>query len=54
LNPLDFAIWQVLQVKVQAMHHGNLDALHLSIATELDRVKVKYICKTCCSFHSRW
>ncbi len=41
LNPLDFAIWPVLQAKVVVMPHANLGALHLSI----------YICKACCSFH---
>ncbi len=34
LNPMDFAIWRVLQAKSQGTPHTNLDALHLSIAAE--------------------
>ncbi len=34
LNPMDFAIWRVLQAKSQGTPHTNMDALHLSIAAE--------------------
>jgi hypothetical protein len=34
LNPLEFAIWRILQTKVLALLHANLDALRLSIAVE--------------------
>jgi hypothetical protein len=51
LNPLDFAIWRILQAKVVVMPHANLGAPHLSIATEWDLIAAEYICKACCSFH---
>jgi hypothetical protein len=53
LNPLDFAIWHVLQTKGQAMPHANLDALRPSIIVELDRLAAEYIRKACRSFRRR-
>jgi hypothetical protein len=50
LNPVDFAIWLILQGKVQAMPHANLDSLRLSITMEWDWLVAKYIRKTCRSF----
>ncbi len=47
LNLLNFSIWRVLQVKVQAMPNSILAALGLSIAVEWDQLTAKYICKDC-------
>jgi hypothetical protein len=54
LNPLDFAIWRILQAKTQAVSHTNLDFLHLSIAAEWDQLAVEDIYKSCQSFCSHW
>jgi hypothetical protein len=51
---LDFAIRRILQAKVQAMPHANLDIRDLSIAVKLDRLVVEYISRTCHSFHPCW
>jgi hypothetical protein len=53
LNSLDFSICSVLQVKVQAIPHPNLAALHPSIAAEWDRLAVVYFRKTCSSLDCR-
>ncbi len=54
LNSLDFAIWRILQAKVQAMLHANRDIRDLSIAVKLDRLVVEYISRTFHSFHPCW
>ncbi len=43
LNTLDFSIWRLLQAKVQATSHGNLAALHPSVAMEWDRLAPEHI-----------
>jgi hypothetical protein len=35
-EPARLGIWCILQLKVQVVHHANLDALNLSIAVEWD------------------
>jgi hypothetical protein len=50
LNPLDFAIWHVLQAKSLATLHANLDALRLLIAVEWDQLMAENIRKISHSF----
>jgi hypothetical protein len=50
LNPLDFAIWHVLQAKSLATLHANLDALRLLIAVECDQLMAENIRKINHSF----
>jgi hypothetical protein len=54
MNLLEFAIWRVLQVKVLAMPHADLDALRPSIDAERDWLAAEYIRRTCRSFYHRW
>jgi hypothetical protein len=53
LNPLDFTIWGILQAKVKAMPHTNLDSIALSITAEWDQLAAEYLLKICHSFYLR-
>ena len=53
LNPLDFAIWSILENKVSATHHTNLDALKTKLMKEWDKIPQKVIRDSCEAFSKR-
>ena len=51
-NPLDYAIWGVLENKTNAMSHPNIGSLKNAIEEEWNKMSEEFILKACKSF--RW
>ena len=52
-NPLDYAIWGVMQTKVGATPHRNTTALKSAIRREWAALSAQYIAKSCKRFRAR-
>ncbi|PIC28734.1 hypothetical protein B9Z55_020552 [Caenorhabditis nigoni] len=50
LNPLDYSVWGVLQNKVCARPHANIEALKKSLTEEWDKLSVQYLRATIDAF----
>ena len=50
LNPLDYAIWGVLENKTNATSHPNIGSLKTAIKKEWDKMSEEFILKACKSF----
>ena len=46
LNPLDYCIWGVLEARVNAIRHKNLESLRASIRREWDRLSMEIVRKS--------
>ena len=53
LNPLDYSVKSVLQDKVQATSHPNLESLKARIVPGWAGLEAAYIVKTCKGFRPR-
>ena len=53
LNPLDFAIWGVMDTKARATPHRNLSDLKASIVKAWNEMSADFIIKSCRSFRTR-
>jgi hypothetical protein len=53
LNPLDYSIWSVLEIKVQATPHQNLAALQAAIRKEWAAMDSNFISRACRPFRRR-
>ena len=53
LNPLDFAIWGVLEKATNATPHPNLESLKTSIKREWDKMSSDFVSRSCRSFRTR-
>ena len=53
LNPLDYAIWGVLENKTNATSHSNIGSLMTAVGEELNRMSEEFILKSCKSFRRR-
>ena len=52
-NPLDYAVWGLLDGKVRAIRHSSVDHLKASIAREWEDMSAAFIKKSCASFRGR-
>lgn len=43
LNPLDYSVWSVLEAKVSAKPHHNLESLKASLVKEWDNIDLQYL-----------
>lgn len=50
LNPLDYAIWDVLEHAINRTSHSNVDSLKDNIKEEWEKLSPKYLRDTCASF----
>ena len=50
LNPLDYAIWGILENKTNAISHPNIGLLKTTIEEEWNKISEEFILKTCKSF----
>ena len=50
LNPLDYAIWDVLENKTNATSHPNIGALKTDFEEEWNKMSGEFILKACKSF----
>ena len=50
LNPLDHAIWGVLENKTNATSHPNIDLFKIAIEEEWNEMSEEFILKVCKSF----
>ena len=48
--PLDYAIWGVLENKINATYHSNIGSLKTAIEEEWNKMFEEFILKTCKSF----
>ena len=53
LNPLDYAIWGVLENKTNVISHPNIDSLKSAIEEKWYRMPEEFILKACKSFWRR-
>lgn len=53
LNPLDFAVWGVLERKANHTPHPNVDSLKVAIKAEWDNLSEDFIVKSCGAFRRR-
>lgn len=53
LNPMDFAIWSILENKVSATHHTSLEALNKKLKKEWDKIPQRVIHDSCQAFSKR-
>ena len=53
LNPLDYAIWGVLENKTNATSHSNIGLLKTAIEEEWNKMSKEFILKACKSFQRR-
>lgn len=53
LNPLDYSIWSVMQQKVQATSHPNLETLKARIVEAWGDLEIDYVVRACKGFRSR-
>lgn len=52
-NPLDYAVWGIMDSKARATPHPNVDSLNASIRREWRRLSKDFIVNSCKSFRSR-
>ena len=50
LNPLDYAIWDILENKTNVTSHPNIDSLKTAIEKEWNKMSEEFILKACKSF----
>ena len=50
LNPLDYAMWGVLERATNKTSHPNIDSLKAAIIKEWDNLSEDFIVQSCCSF----
>ena len=50
LNPLDYAVWGVLENKTNTTAHPNIGLLKIAIEEEWNKMSVEFILKACKSF----
>ena len=53
LNPLDYAIWGVLEESVNATSHPNIESLKAAIIKEWNQMSVDFIVSSCQAFRRR-
>ncbi|XP_014772885.1 uncharacterized protein LOC106871098 [Octopus bimaculoides] len=53
LNPLDYAIWGVLEHAINRTSHSNVDSLKDTIKEEWEKLSPEYLRNTCTSFRKR-
>jgi len=53
LNPLDFAVWGVMDARARATSHANVNSLKASIEEAWDEMSPDFIIKSCRSFRPR-
>lgn len=54
LNPVDFAVWSILESKVSATHHTSLDALKKKLTKEWEKIPKRVIRDSCKAFSKRF
>ena len=47
INPLDYAIWGILENKTNATSHPNIASLKTAIEEEWNKMSEEFILKTC-------
>ena len=52
-NPLDYAVWGLMNTRVQATPHRNISELKATIQKEWKKLSSDYIIKSCSSFRRR-
>ena len=53
VNPLDYAIWGILDNKTNATSHPNIGSLTSAIEEEWNKMSEEFILKSCKSFRRR-